>query len=335
MPELSGKRLVSDRVAAQRTPMALPAGVDCFSCFSVICIKISECLKFKGRDHKIDGFTIIGLIFIILSQIEIMQLFARIDSEIKNNEGAIFVGRDIVLGQIPLHQHQQHQMLIVENGIAHLKTPLSSYYVPSKHYLWIPKGTDHWMEYNIGKPLLKSIYFTEGPDTPEHFYNSLGVYPINSLLKEMLNHTREWYGTIVKGSKQHGFLLTLKHLLPEISKTPLHISLPFTTHQRLAPVLDFMAVHKGQELSLPYVAEKFGFSVRNLTRIFDWELKVSYVQYLKILRVIAAMQLLSSAGKNITETAYEVGYTSVAAFSNSFKEVTNMRPNEFRRLAGD
>ena len=42
--------------------------------------------------------------------------------------------------------------------------------------------------------------------------------------------------------------------------------------------------------------------------------------------------MLLSGDKNISEVAYAVGYSTIAAFSNSFQQSVNRRPSEFARL---
>jgi AraC-like DNA-binding protein len=51
-----------------------------------------------------------------------------------------------------------------------------------------------------------------------------------------------------------------------------------------------------------------------------------------MLRMIKAMELLMGSEKNISEVAYEVGYSSIAAFSNTFQQLVNMRPSEFQKV---
>jgi AraC-like DNA-binding protein len=267
-----------------------------------------------------------------LANLFCMDPFKHINSELEKHSESIYVGRDLVESQLPLHEHPRSQMLIVENGIGHLKTNLSTYFIPSKHYIWIPKGFEHRVEFKPGKLIIKTIYFNDEQDLLHPFYGRVGIYTLGALLKEMLYYTHEWLGLISGESLRYEFLLTIKHLLPQISNTPLKIELPHTSDKRLASLLEFLALHLEQNLSLSFLAEKFGYSVRNLTRIFDKELQVSYMQYLKTLRAIHAMELLTNGKKNVTEAAYLVGYTSLTAFSNSFKEIVSIRPQEFKQL---
>ena len=71
-------------------------------------------------------------------------------------------------------------------------------------------------------------------------------------------------------------------------------------------------------------------SVRSLTRLFQTKLHITFVQYLKMLRIIRAMELIKDTDLNMTQIAYAIGYSNIAAFSNNFQQLTNMRPTEFR-----
>jgi quercetin dioxygenase-like cupin family protein len=50
-------------------------------------------------------------------------------------------------------------MLIVENGVANLRTYAANYYVPSGHYIWIPLNVEHAVEFTSEGVIIKTIYF--------------------------------------------------------------------------------------------------------------------------------------------------------------------------------
>jgi AraC-like DNA-binding protein len=47
-------------------------------------------------------------------------------------------------------------------------------------------------------------------------------------------------------------------------------------------------------------------------------------------RIIAALELLSSADATITEVALHVGYQSMSSFSRTFKDYVGKSPSVFR-----
>jgi transcriptional regulator GlxA family with amidase domain len=61
---------------------------------------------------------------------------------------------------------------------------------------------------------------------------------------------------------------------------------------------------------------KLGFSERSLLRLFQEDLKMLYAQYLKTLRVVRAIESLTSTNLSINEISFQVGYDSFPTFSN-------------------
>ncbi|WP_262897879.1 MULTISPECIES: helix-turn-helix domain-containing protein [unclassified Pedobacter] len=53
----------------------------------------------------------------------------------------------------------------------------------------------------------------------------------------------------------------------------------------------------------------------------------------QVLRIIRAMEIINDTNLNMTEIAYEIGYSNISAFSNNFHQLTNMRPNEFKAMS--
>ncbi|MGV2472203.1 UNVERIFIED_CONTAM: helix-turn-helix domain-containing protein [Ralstonia mannitolilytica] len=52
-----------------------------------------------------------------------------------------------------------------------------------------------------------------------------------------------------------------------------------------------------------------------------------------MLKIFRPMELIKDTDLNMTEITYEIGYSHIAAFSNNFYQLTNMRPTEFRTMS--
>ena len=111
----------------------------------------------------------------------------------------------------------------------------------------------------------------------------------------------------------------------------LPIELPVAKHDRLQQILNFLQDQLNEQINIGIIANKFGFSERSLQRLFQTELNLSYAHYLKTLRVVRAIELLSSTDLSINEIAYKVGYESFPTFSNTFLEVVGVRPKVYRK----
>ncbi|GAB3862396.1 helix-turn-helix transcriptional regulator [Hymenobacter terrigena] len=257
---------------------------------------------------------------------DFLQQVADIDARPES----MFVQHQRTEHNYPLHHHQKGQFLYVEEGLAYLHTLNRTYFLPPRHYVWIPPLLDHFIFVQSHSHLLHNICFAVADDLTHPFYSVLGIYPVTTLLYEMLLYTEPWAGHIEPAdAERFQFLATLKSILPTISRHPLPISLPTTDDERLRPLLAYVAKNLGEPLELGALARQFGFSTRTLTRLFQQRMSLSFVQYLKLCRIIAAMELLLQTSKSISEIAYEVGYNSLSAFSNTFYQLVQRRPSDF------
>jgi AraC-like DNA-binding protein len=234
--------------------------------------------------------------------------------------------------QFPLHKHHKGQLVYIEGGMAYLNTRDKAYFIPARHYAWLPAGLEHYVQFRSPHLVVKNIYFINEEDAAHPFFNHLGIYPVSNLLLEMILFCKKWKGNVAPGDNKYLFLKTMKYLLPTISQHPLPLVLPTTDSNRMQPVLRFIHAHMNTELTLPQLARETGFSVRSLSRLFQQKMNISFLQYLKLCRIIRGMELLLQTEQSISEIAYEVGYSSLSVFSNTFKELVGVRPVEFRKL---
>ncbi|MCD6064676.1 MAG: transcriptional regulator, AraC family [Flavipsychrobacter sp.] len=72
-------------------------------------------------------------------------------------------------------------------------------------------------------------------------------------------------------------------------------------------------------------------SERSLSRLFQSLMQISFLQYLKTLRMVKAIEMIVRTNKSISEISFDTGYSSVGSFSNAFYEFTRVRPTAFRR----
>lgn len=260
-----------------------------------------------------------------------MDILEGLQRELDQESKSIYILREQYEYQFPPHKHSKGQFVMVKGGIAYLQTKEREYFIPAHHYVWIPEGMMHCIRSNTTDLAILTIFFHQD-DVPNAFYNELGIYPVSNLLFEMLIFTRQWKGTILPQTWAYEFLTTIKHLLVESPGKPFSILLPTTQDKRMIEVTTYIQKQLRKPLTLPQIATMFGYSVRNLTRMFQTHLNISFIQYLKMVRMIKAMELLMGVDKSVSDVAYEVGYSSIAAFSNTFLQLVNMRPSEFHKV---
>lgn len=252
------------------------------------------------------------------------EQFVQID-QYRNN---IYVMHERSERRFPVHKHKKGQLSYVEGGIAYVHFVGNTFVIPARHYIWIPPGTDHFLQVRqSSNTIIRNIYY---PDNNSHiFYQHTGIYPVNNLLHEMITYTDKYNENIEHQSIDYAFLIAIKNILPQISPQNIPIVLPTTTNERLRPILRYLYENVEQALTLKSVSGRFGMAERTLSRLFQSVLSISFLQYLKQVRMVKAVELMLQTSQTLSQIAFATGYQSISAFSNTFYQLTNMRPSEF------
>jgi AraC-like DNA-binding protein len=267
-----------------------------------------------------------------LSSYNAMGLIASLP-EIDNQQDSVFVMHEKSEKLIPLHVHTKGQLSYVEGGIAYITIDFKTYVVPARHYFWIPKGIEHILRVGQFATVLRSLYFYSHNDHSDPFYRNLGIYPASELLIQMINYTERWDGGhVMKDDENFEFLIALKKILPQLSNKSLPIILPITNDERMRAIVKYLEQNLGEPLGLKNVSARFNMSERSLSRLFQSTLQISFLQYLKSLRMIKSIEMILKTNMTISDISYSVGYVNIGSFSNAFFEFTNSRPSDFRRI---
>lgn len=88
-----------------------------------------------------------------------------------------------------------------------------------------------------------------------------------------------------------------------------------------------------RDCSLAEIAKDSGQSSRTLSRLFLNEVGLSPKEYITLLRMERAKELLRTGELTVTDTALEVGYNSLSKFISAFKRAEGVLPSEFRTKA--
>jgi transcriptional regulator GlxA family with amidase domain len=110
------------------------------------------------------------------------------------------------------------------------------------------------------------------------------------------------------------------------------IALPTTSNERLKPILLYLSQNFHKQQSLEEISKRFGMAERSVSRLFQSAMSISFLQYLKLLRMVRAIEMMLQTNKSTSEIAYATGYNSLAAFSKAFYQLTNIRPSDFGKV---
>lgn len=98
----------------------------------------------------------------------------------------------------------------------------------------------------------------------------------------------------------------------------------------LQNILQYMADNCAKQLTIPALAKKFGLSQKNLERLFLQSVKMSPVSYLIDLRLQIAAEKMRTVKSNISEIAFQCGFSDSNYFTKLFRRKYGMSPRSFR-----
>ncbi len=254
-------------------------------------------------------------------------------NKVNSDKDVFYVVHEGIEKKFPLHSHNKHQLYYLEGGAAFFNTPKKSFFVPANHFLWIPSGLEHNIIFRTKVKMVHNIYIPTHLQTDNiRLETNAGIYPVTNLLAEMINYTLTWKGEIREDdSVKYQFLITLNNIIAEAANIPLPIALPTTKNENLSNILKYIHRNIDQPLSLDFIAEEFSYSTRTLSRLFQNNLNTSFLQYVKLTRIIRAMELLLQTDLTISEITFRCGYNNLSSFSYVFHKTVNISPAEFRK----
>jgi len=227
------------------------------------------------------------------------------------------------------HDHNKHQLLYAEGGALHLQTAQHCFLLPARHAAWIPANCMHRVSSSSPGLFLRMLYFADVPPEAESLQH-MCVFPINNLAREMIYHTRVWnYSFDESDELEKAFFTLVRLFVAQWAAVPMPLSLPTTAHPKLRLVMEYIEDNLVDDLQLDSVARHFSMSKRTLMRLFQQEISTNYTTYLRITRIIRALELLSKPGANVSTAAFAVGYDSLSAFSATFRQLVGVRPQEY------
>jgi transcriptional regulator GlxA family with amidase domain len=78
------------------------------------------------------------------------------------------------------------------------------------------------------------------------------------------------------------------------------------------------------------LSQKFAVGRRNFDRRFIKATGNTPIEYLQRVKIESAKKSFETTRKNINEVMYEVGYSDVKAFRETFRKITGMSPLEYK-----
>jgi AraC-like DNA-binding protein len=227
------------------------------------------------------------------------------------------------------HSHLKGQLAFFEGGSSFLYTQNSNYFVPTHHIAWIPAGVEHRFVHLKKENICVRTFYIPMEFANHPIFEEVAIYHANSLMMEVFKSFP--MGELFKKDLSFDFFVSFLRLLPNLLSDKLEIFLPNSEHQVIEQVISYVLSHLSDSLSLDETAARFNLGSKTFSRLFSKEVGMTFHQYVKNARILKSIELIIEGNLSINEIAYEVGYSSLASFSNSFYSLTQKRPSDFRK----
>ncbi|QSQ22463.1 helix-turn-helix transcriptional regulator [Pyxidicoccus parkwayensis] len=228
------------------------------------------------------------------------------------------------------HAHRRHQLLYAARGALHLEVAHAQWLLPPQRAAWLAGGTRHRVR--AAQPATLCTVYLEPSRVPVAPEGECRVFVLPPLAREMLHYSTRWGPERApRDAVAESFFSALAHLLAEWAAEPREWRLPRARTPELERAMTYTLARLAGSATLAGAAKAAGLSERTLARRFEDEAGTSWRRFLHDARMLRAMELLAEDGARVTQTAYTVGFESLAAFTHAFTDFTGERPRDFRQ----
>lgn len=102
------------------------------------------------------------------------------------------------------------------------------------------------------------------------------------------------------------------------------------SQNKIDSAINFMCQNIDSKITVQRLAEEVNLSVSHFTKLFKEITSQTPVEYLNHLRLEKAKRLLKFSQKNLTEVAFDCGFTSSSYFSYLFIDREGLSPSQYR-----
>jgi len=100
---------------------------------------------------------------------------------------------------------------------------------------------------------------------------------------------------------------------------------------RFSKITEYIMNNFTNDITLPEIAAVANMGITAFCNFFKQHHKITFVEYLNIVKIGHACKLLSEKDENVVGAAYHSGYNTLANFNRQFKKIKNMTPSEYRK----
>lgn len=225
----------------------------------------------------------------------------------------------------PPHYHLEGQLLFAVSGVMLVEAAGRRWVIPPQRALWIPPLMIH--SYKLLSPTeLRAVYVSNSLISAcTNFTRNNRVHVINAtpLVKELIRGLFTGDHNAVIKRRMALLLLEIFCEAPSVAA-----ELPMPQDARLLRAVNVLMHSPRWEASLIDMADIAHMSERTFSRLFLRDTGFSFRTWKQRARIYASLDLLSES-VSVKQIAWQLGFSSPAAFSAAFRAVMGVSPGEF------
>lgn len=100
--------------------------------------------------------------------------------------------------------------------------------------------------------------------------------------------------------------------------------------KRIAKLQEYIEAHYASELTVSFACEFVGLDYHYFSRVFKQETGKTFVEYVNMIRILHAQQMLSKTNYPVIYVAQSVGFPNITYFNRIFKNHCGLTPRQYR-----
>ena len=220
------------------------------------------------------------------------------------------------------HSHPCGQILGTAVGLIRVSASFGQWAVPPVSAIWLPPRVEHDFV-SLGAFNGWSVYVPEAACTtlPSEPF----VLRLSELLIAAVRRATTWEEDTDDSQKTN----ISNVILDEMATAPEDkLTLPIPRDSRLAKIAKTIADDPSQKLSLFEYAEEAGIPCRTLSRKFVGETGLTFKAWRQRALLLRSLELLAD-GNSVTTVAFDLGYETVSAFIDLFRNYFGTTPARY------
>lgn len=251
---------------------------------------------------------------------------------------------------MPIHMHERFELTCIIKGCGtriigdHVKN-----YNDGDVVLMAPYTSHHWQSDVVHRSEVSAVTLFFSSVFPSDDFLKLPEFNNVKGLLEAAKYGIELKGKLrksvadqlqaLKNDYSLGQILKILALLNEIAESKEYnvlmsrgyAVLKKNDRERVTQIVSYIKEHLSQRITVQKLADIACMHTGSVNRFFKQATGFTLVEYINLMRIGKACDLLSTSSQKTSDIAGECGFSNLSYFNRTFKRVKNITPREYRK----